>query len=218
MITEISPEVKAIHFQNFGSIVYLIQLSNQNILIDTSSKENKEELIYSLAHLNLTPKKINTIILTHAHYDHTENINLFPNAKIYGNFTKQINPNHTQTEIQNILPIEKLQIAKIKQSSFKNNYEQKRIISNLGENHKSNGRSGIGMEDCSQKIFKIYKTPGHTQGDIVIQYKNILFSGDTIFHEGYIGRTDFPESDENKMQQSLEFIKTLDFDILCPGH
>jgi glyoxylase-like metal-dependent hydrolase (beta-lactamase superfamily II) len=105
-------------------------------------------------------------------------MNLFPNAKIYGNFTKQINPDHTQTEIKNILPIENQPI----------------------------------------KEFKIYKTPGHTQGDILIQYKNILFTGDVIFHDGYIGRTDFPESNQEKMDKSLEFIKTLKFDILCAGH
>lgn len=178
MITQISPEIKAIHFQNFGSIVYLLQLPSQNILIDTSSKENEKELLSSLSSLNLKPKEINTIILTHAHYDHTENINLFPNAKIYGNFTKQINLDHTQTEIKNISPIEKQPI----------------------------------------KEFKIHKTPGHTQGDIIIQYKNILFSGDVIFHDGYIGRTDFPESNTKEMNKSLEFIKTLKFDILCPGH
>jgi len=218
MITQISQKVKAINFQNFGSIVYLIQLPNQNILIDTSSKENSKELISSLQFLNISPEDINIIILTHAHYDHTENINLFPNAKIYGDFKKQINSDHTQTEIKNILPIEKLPNSKIEQSSSNNNYEQKQIIGNKGELKYSNGRSGIGMDDCSKTQFKIHKTPGHTEGDILIQYKNILFSGDIIFHNGYVGRTDFPESNTEKMQQSLEFIKKLDFDILCPGH
>ncbi len=218
MITQISPKVKTINFQNFGSIVYLIQLPNQNILIDTSSKENSKELISSLQFLNISPEDINIIILTHAHYDHTENINLFPNAKIYGDFKKQINSDHTQTEIKNILPIEKLPNSKIEQSSSNNNYEQKQIIGNKGELKYSNGRSGIGMDDCSKTQFKIHKTPGHTEGDILIQYKNILFSGDIIFHNGYVGRTDFPESNTEKMQQSLEFIKKLDFDILCPGH
>ena len=178
MITQISSEVKAIHFQNFGSIVYLLQLPQQNILIDTSSKENSQELLSSLSSLNLTSKDINTIILTHAHYDHTENISLFPNASVFGDFKKQINTDHSQTEIPNILPIENQPI----------------------------------------KEFKIHKTPGHTQGDILIQYNNILFSGDVIFHQGYIGRTDFPESNQEQMNKSLEFIKTLDFDILCPGH
>lgn len=107
MINKISKEVTEIHFKNFGSIVYLIQLTNPKtqILIDTSSKENAQELIDSLNKVNLTPKDIDTIILSHAHYDHTQNINLFPNAKIYGNFTHIINSDHTQTKEPRILPI-----------------------------------------------------------------------------------------------------------------
>jgi hydroxyacylglutathione hydrolase len=178
MIKKINPVVTSMEFNHFGSIVYLIQLPKENILIDTSSKENAFELIQSLKELNLKPKDIGIIIFTHGHYDHVENVGLFPNAKIYGNFTKIINLNHAQTEIKNILPIEKQPI----------------------------------------KEFKIFKTPGHTQGDIIILYKNILFSGDVIFHNGYIGRTDFLESNPTEMQKSLEFIKTLKFDILCPGH
>lgn len=178
MITKISPNIHSIDFQNFGSITYLIRINNQNILIDTSSKENSSELLSSLASLNILPKDITTIILTHGHYDHVENINLFANAKIYGNFKKIINTDHTQSPIKNILPLEKFPI----------------------------------------KEFKIFKTPGHTPGDIIILYKDILFSGDVIFHQGYIGRTDFPESDSKQMRESLKFIENLKFEILCPGH
>jgi len=178
MITKISPEVTKIKMQHFGSRVYLIKLPDQNILIDISSKENADELISSLSTLNLKSEDITTIILTHAHWDHVENINLFPNTKVYGNFTKTINRDHSQTELKNIHPIEKLNIPE----------------------------------------FKIHKTPGHTTGDILILYKDILFSGDVIFHNNYIGRTDFPESVPEKMKETLKFIKTLKYDILCPGH
>ena len=74
MITQISKEVTEIKMQKFGSKVYLIQIKNKNILIDTSSKENAKELISSLKELNLKPEDITTIILTHGHYDHIENI------------------------------------------------------------------------------------------------------------------------------------------------
>ncbi len=66
--------------------------------------------------------------------------------------------------------------------------------------------------------LKIIKTPGHTQEDICIIYKDILFSGDVIFHHGYIGRTDFPESDHEKMRESLKKISKIKYKILCPGH
>lgn len=178
MLQKISPEITAIHFQNFGSIVYLLQSQNKNILIDTSSKENENELIQELKNLNLKPENIDIIILTHAHYDHVENIKLFENAKIYGDFTHIINSNHTQIRIKKILPIEKLPL----------------------------------------KNLKIFKLPGHTTNDIAILYKNILFSGDIIFHGGYIGRNDFPESNSKKQKESLQKLSKIKFDILCPGH
>lgn len=178
MITKVKDNIYKIEFEEFGSNVYLIKLEKENILIDTSSKENKNELIYSLKELNLEPKNITTIILTHAHFDHIENISPFPNAKIYANFTESINPNHTRTKIENLIAIEKLPF----------------------------------------KEFKIYNTPGHTGEDIVILYEDVLFSGDVIFDHGYIGRTDFIESQPEKMKNSLDFIKNLDYKILCPGH
>jgi N-acyl homoserine lactone hydrolase len=189
MITKISPEVTSIDFQNFGSIVYLIQLKvnkkKENIIIDTSSRENLTELVESLEELNLSPEKITTIILTHSHYDHIDNVDLFTKAKIYGNFTELIDRDHSRKTLKNIIPIDKLPIKEFKD-------------------------------------FTIYKTPGHTFGDIVILYKTkdkkILFSGDVIFNYGMIGRTDFPESRPADMKKSLKLVNELKFDILCPGH
>ncbi|MEK6945175.1 MAG: MBL fold metallo-hydrolase [Nanoarchaeota archaeon] len=66
--------------------------------------------------------------------------------------------------------------------------------------------------------FKIIETPGHTRDSICILYKDILFSGDTIFENGYIGRTDLPESDEAAMERTLEKLKKINYRILCPGH
>ena len=164
MIIKIKPNIFQFHFMNFGSAVYLIQLDTlnkkQNILIDTSSKENKRELLTDLEQLTLSPSDINIIILTHKHWDHDGNINLFPNAKQY---------------------------------TFNN------------------------LNEFPIKQFKIIKTPGHTKDSIAILYEDILFSGDTLFHNG-IGRTDFPESEPEKMKESLKTLKLLNYKTLCPGH
>ncbi len=66
--------------------------------------------------------------------------------------------------------------------------------------------------------FQIIKTPGHTSGSVCILYKNILFSGDTLFNKEQIGRTDLPTSEPSKLQESLKKISYLDFKILAPGH
>jgi glyoxylase-like metal-dependent hydrolase (beta-lactamase superfamily II) len=186
MIQKISSEIMAIHMQNFGSIVYLLNIQQPTtntkhlILIDTSSKENSKQLIEELKKINIKPKDINIIILTHAHYDHTGNINLFQKAKIYGNFTKIINADHSQSKEAKILPISNLKLP--------------------------------------TPDFKIISTPGHTQNDIVILYKKILFSGDTIFNNGYIGRNDLPESNPQEQKKSLKKISKLKYNTLCPGH
>lgn len=138
-------------------------------MIDTSSSENKEKLIELLLDAGIMPEDIKTIILTHNHWDHTGNINLFRNAKVYGD-----------------------------KIDFPEEYND---ISKLGI-----------------KEFTIIKTPGHTKGSFCILYDRILFSGDTLFHRGYVGRTDFPESSPKDMGKSLEKIGKLDFDFLCPGH
>lgn len=64
----------------------------------------------------------------------------------------------------------------------------------------------------------VYHTPGHTEGSCCIRYRNILFSGDTLF-AGSCGRTDLYSGDERKMVASLRFLKTLPRDLrVFPGH
>lgn len=76
------------------------------------------------------------------------------------------------------------------------------------------------IENLENKVpeFKIIKTPGHTPDSICILYKDILFSGDTIFHNEGRGRTDLEGGDEEKILESIENLKKVNYKILCPGH
>ena len=85
MINKIKPNVFQLDFKQFGSTVYLIKLENKNILIDSSSVESKQELLDDLNELNIKPENINTLIITHDHWDHVGNNDLFTNAKIITN-------------------------------------------------------------------------------------------------------------------------------------
>ena len=163
MISQISQNVYKLYFDTFGSCVYVLKLG-KNILIDTSSEDNKEELLKDLKELKLKPEDIEIVLLTHRHWDHDGNLSLFSEAKVYS----------------------------------KNN------ISDL---------SSENLQD-----FKVIKTPGHTKDSICFLYKDILFSGDTVFYNGGIGRTDLIESVPEKMQSSLDKINNLSYRILCPGH
>jgi len=76
----------------------------------------------------------------------------------------------------------------------------------------------ININKLKIKSLKIIKTPGHTKGGICVLYRKILFSGDTLFHRGTIGRTDLRTSDPKEMSKSLEKLKKLNYKLLCPSH
>ncbi len=160
-MTKIKPNVFKFEFSNFGSNVYLINIEDKFILIDTSSKENKLELKENIERIGIKPEEINFIILTHSHWDHTGNLDLFKKSKIID--TKN-------------------------------------------------------LKELKMPELKIILTPGHTKDSLCILYKEILFSGDTIFDEGGVGRTDLKESDPEKMEESLKRLEKIKYEILCPGH
>ena len=159
-INNLLSNVFQLYFKEFGSCVYLIKQDRDNILIDTSSKENGKELLRELNKLGVDLRDVHIILITHNHADHIGNLDLFPNAKVY---------------------------------DFKN------------------------IDELVLVMIKIFKVPGHTKDSLAFLYNDILFSGDTLFHSG-IGRTDLPESESEKMQESVNKLKHLDYSILAPGH
>ncbi len=75
------------------------------------------------------------------------------------------------------------------------------------------GKVRIGSFD-----LEVLHTPGHTKGCVMIRYRNILFSGDTLF-AGSIGRTDLFGGDEEEMTESIRMILSLPNDLkVLPGH
>ena len=76
------PNIWQLYFQRFGSCVYVIRMGYHNILVDTSSKENQEELLHELKKLKIEPRDVHYVLLTHKHFDHIGNLDLFPNARI----------------------------------------------------------------------------------------------------------------------------------------
>lgn len=66
--------------------------------------------------------------------------------------------------------------------------------------------------------FKVMATPGHTDGSVCYFIDDFMFSGDTLFCDS-IGRTDFAESNPQKMKESLAKINKIERNyIVFPGH
>ncbi|MBU3906970.1 MAG: MBL fold metallo-hydrolase [Nanoarchaeota archaeon] len=114
MIKPITENLWQFSFSMFGSCVYVLKLNGENILIDTSTSTNKQEILDDLKKLKIKPENINIILLTHNHFDHIENINLFPNAKVYGDNNDFQKDHRTKDNILDIqkMPIKGLEIIK----------------------------------------------------------------------------------------------------------
>lgn len=56
--------------------------------------------------------------------------------------------------------------------------------------------------------LKIVHTPGHTKGSICILGKNFIFTGDTLFEDGF-GRTDLPGGSDSDLIKSLEKLEKI---------
>jgi glyoxylase-like metal-dependent hydrolase (beta-lactamase superfamily II) len=67
--------------------------------------------------------------------------------------------------------------------------------------------------------LKVLWTPGHTMGCICLYAREdgVLFSGDTVFSDGYYGRYD-GETMGDAMIKSLKRLAELEVEALLPGH
>ena len=68
----------------------------------------------------------------------------------------------------------------------------------------------------------VIHTPGHCEGQVLFIVDDgedkYMFSGDMLFR-GSIGRTDLSGGDMRKMQESIDLIKSFDYDYrIFPGH
>ncbi|MCP6717940.1 MAG: MBL fold metallo-hydrolase [Patescibacteria group bacterium] len=68
-------------------------------------------------------------------------------------------------------------------------------------------------------VLKVIHTPGHTPGSICLLGDNFIFTGDTLFENGY-GRTDLPGGSYEEMENSLNRLSQLlkSKMVVYPGH
>ncbi|NLC51964.1 MAG: MBL fold metallo-hydrolase, partial [Firmicutes bacterium] len=64
------------------STVVLLQHKGKNILFDVGGHNERLMLVEKLQEQGLTPESVDMVILSHLHYDHAANINLFPQAEL----------------------------------------------------------------------------------------------------------------------------------------
>lgn len=74
--------------------------------------------------------------------------------------------------------------------------------------------------DTGEWKLEVLETPGHSQGSICLyeRKQKVLFSGDTVFPDGNIGRTDMFGGSTEDLVRSIQRLTELDVEIMYPGH
>ncbi len=162
------------------------------VIIDPGAES--EKIIQNISSMSL---KVEYIILTHSHFDHTgalDDIKEYTNAKIV-----------------------------IHKSEEKCISDENLSLSGVFGYSTPKSTADITVSDNDTLPFgndklKFIHTPGHTVGSMCILIKDIMFSGDTLFYLS-MGRTDFPGGSNAQMRDSLKALSGLSPDIrVYPGH
>jgi hydroxyacylglutathione hydrolase len=74
--------------------------------------------------------------------------------------------------------------------------------------------------DLGDLTLSVIHTPGHTPGSICLYEatSKSLFSGDTVFPFGGVGRSDLPGGGSKDLTRSISRLAKLDVRVLYPGH
>lgn len=139
-------------------------------------------------------EQIDTIILTHGHYDHIVNLVRlaeFCNAKV-------------------MIGEYELPFLSDAQLSLANQFGEQ----------PPNYPAEILKDGDRVGDFTVYHTPGHTQGSICLfrEADGALIAGDTIFPEGSFGRCDLPTGNHAQLVSSINRLAELPVESLWSGH
>lgn len=192
-------DIKIISPTPYDSNVYLI---NEKVLIDAGMSH--EKIISSLKRYT-DIKNIDLIILTHAHYDHTGSV-----PEILKYCSAKVGIFKDEEEYLNDPEL-----------SAANAFGRAPLKINADILYSENDEIYVGADkDGKGNYLKVIHTPGHTKGCMCLYEKNekILFTGDTIFSEGGIGRSDFENSISEVMSDSIGKLLKLDVEKIYPGH
>lgn len=185
-------EIKRFTSKMLGANTYVLYSKTQGVIIDPSTKVDIVKEFCMIKNI-----KIELIVLTHCHIDHTLYLNEYI-REFDAPFA--IHKEGNKGNMNMFLNGSQL-------FGMKKSFKTADVILNDGD-----------TINIGEKTINIMWTPGHSEGSICIYSQNILISGDTLFHLS-IGRSDLPGGNSNILNDSLKTLMNLpDETIVYPGH
>jgi N-acyl homoserine lactone hydrolase len=176
------------------STVALIRLNGRTLLFDTGPYAYRPILQMRLKKLGVDPGEIDTVILSHVHWDTAANADLFPNAEI-------------------VLHKKELAYAETPDS---HDADTPAYIGRALRRLRL--RTVTGEQDIAAGI-RIVELPGHSPGSIGALVGSALLAGDAVTCAGDAAAGDirYQRGYDDRARQSLSRALTL-AEIIYPGH
>ncbi|MBV6273988.1 MBL fold metallo-hydrolase [Alcaligenaceae bacterium CGII-47] len=187
-------------FFGFSSIVLILVDGYGPLLFDTGHHSTRLLLLQALKEQGLNPQDIEAVFLSHLHFDHANNIDLFPNATIHLGATEWDYARQPATED---------------------------IFCSVGMNHYLNDCSlNLIRETEGELVPSLHfrHAPGHTPGSYLLHYtqesgKRVVLAGDACktYRELALMHAASEFDPESRAAQTLHWIAD-NADIVIPGH
>lgn len=188
--------IRKLELNPFGSNCYIVgsESTKEGMIIDPGMLA--EEILKHVEDLGL---KINTIVLTHAHMDHTGAL-----AEVQEATGAEVAMHADDVPLlRGSNPMMRMP-GSSKEPPAPDRLLKEGDVIDIGDLH-----------------FRILHTPGHSPGGICLLEKDseIVFTGDTLFQFS-IGRTDFPGGSHEGLVQNIndKLMILPDNTTVCPGH
>jgi len=177
---------------SYGANAYLID-AERPVLVDVGAPN-----MFDLLTEFMNPTDLEYIVLTHCHYDHT-----FGTAQLAERTGASVAIHEEDAKLLGEDWATASDMFGVRAPSVEPDILLK-------------GGESLDLGDVSLRVIH---TPGHTPGSICLYGEDVrlLFSGDTVFAAGGIGRTDLG-GDAHALVDSIKLLTTLDVGILYPGH
>jgi len=197
-VIELRPDIYQFRSERPGSHVYLIKGLAKNLLIDTGTASNVENLNHCLGEVGLKPRDINLIILTHEHFDHIGASPFFYETAVIAAHSLAANKIELQDEFV--------------------------MMRKYLDQSATAFRADIWLQADSLLDFGNYRirviyTPGHCSGCICLYEPDhrLLFTGDTVLAGGTLSGI-LGSGNVSDYINSLQRLSTLRVEEFYPGH
>ncbi len=183
----------------FGiSSIVLLTVGAERVLFDCGHGVSRKLLLDALAARDLAPADIDAVVLSHGHFDHVLNLDLFPGARVV----------MSRDERDYV------------ESPFEHDWVTPRYLPALLQGHH------VDLLDGESEIFPgvtAFPTPGHSPGHFSLQLaqadKRVVLAADALktAREASTGLPDVEFDPQKRGEASLQEVVRRG-DVIVPGH